>query len=408
MSSSHFSKSILQVLPGLHTGGVEKTTLDIGQAIVNRGWRSVVASSGGRLLNELIDQGSHHVQMPLQSKNPITIWRNAARLSKLIVDENIMLIHARSRAPAWSALMAARRTGIPLVTTYHGAYNQNNFIKGWYNSVMARADVVIANSTWTAELIKARNPWASTRITTIHRGTDFTEFSQAAISSKRRSDLRQNWGLGEEDFVVLQLARLTGWKGQSVVIETAERLIKDFPKLRFVLAGDAQGRDDYLVGLKQKISASGLQNVVILPGHCADPAAAMAIADCVVVASIEAEAFGRAAVEASALERPLIVTRIGAVGETVLAAPEVRENERTGWKVTPSNSLEMSNALREILSLTPNQRQIIGIRARHYCEQNFLLSQMCEKNAGSLRKVPVEIKHQPFLKQLQQVAVFQK
>ena len=135
MSSSPSSKSILQVLPGLHTGGVEKTTLDIGQAIVNRGWRSVVASSGGRMLNELVDQGSHHVQMPLQSKNPITIWRNAARLSKLIVDENIALIHARSRAPAWSALMAARRTGIPLVTTYHGAYNQNNFIKGWYNSI---------------------------------------------------------------------------------------------------------------------------------------------------------------------------------------------------------------------------------------------------------------------------------
>ena len=119
--------------------------------------------------------------------------------------------------------------------------------------------------------------------------------------------------------------------------------------------------------------------MVILPGHCPDPAAAMAIADCVVVASIEAEAFGRAAVEASALECPLIVTRIGAVGETVLATPEVRENERTGWKVTPSSSLEMSNALREVLSLTPNQRQTIGIRARRYCEQNFSLSQMCEK-----------------------------
>jgi len=215
------SKTILQVLPGLHTGGVEKTTLDIGCAIVNRGWKSVVASSGGRLLDELTSQGSHHVQMPLASKSPITIWQNAARLSRLINDENIALIHARSRAPAWSALLAARRTGIPFVTTYHGAYNQGNPLKGWYNSVMTRSDAVIANSQWTAELIRERNPWASARITTIHRGTDFSKFSPAAVSSKRILDLRQSWGLGDGDFVVLQLARLTGWKGQSVVIDAA-------------------------------------------------------------------------------------------------------------------------------------------------------------------------------------------
>lgn len=370
---------ILQVIPGLHTGGAEQTALDIGDAVVAEGWQSVVASAGGRMLERLTDGGSKHVEMPLDSKNPFVMWRNAARLVTLIESEGVNLIHARSRAPAWSALLAARRTGIPFVTTYHGSYNQKWRIKALYNSVMARADIVIANSQWTADLVASRNPWAKDRIRVIHRGTDYDVFKSASVSDERRDRLRHQWGIGENDITIVQLARLTGWKGQAVVIDAAARLVKDHKNLKFILAGDAQGRDDYLAMLQQKINHHGLEEHVVLPGHCDDPAAAMSVADLVLVASTQAEAFGRAAVEAGALERPVIVSRIGAVGETVLAEPEVNESERTGWKVEPGDPDQLAQAVRECLMMDSKQRHAIGSRARSHGKRHFSLQQMCNK-----------------------------
>lgn len=378
---------ILQVIPTLHTGGAERTAIDIGEALLARGWGSVVASAGGRLVDQLTAGGSSHVMLPLDSKNPLTIWRNAARLVTLIKSQNISLIHARSRAPAWSCLLAARRTGIPFVTTYHGAYNQNSALKGLYNSVMARADIVIANSQWTADLIASRNPWAKDRIEVIHRGTDFEAFSRESIREDRLEKLRRQWTISPNDIVIVKLARLTTWKGQGVVIDACAELIKDFPNLKIVLAGDHQGRDEYLTGLKQKIDGHGLGDRVILPGHCDDPAAAMAVADIVVVASIEAEAFGRAAVEAGALEKPVIVTRIGAVGETVLAAEDVNEDEITGWKVTPGDAHDLAKTLRNCLSLSPDQRHLVGQRARRHGQNNFSLQQMCSKTLSIYDKL---------------------
>ncbi len=379
MPTSKHTKTILQVLPGLQTGGAEKTTLDIGKAITDHGWNSIVASSGGRMVEELVLNGSRHAEMPLASKNPLTIWRNAARFTRLIRDVEVDLIHARSRGPAWSALIAARRTGIPYVSTYHGAYGQKNIFKKWYNSVMARANRIIANSEWTAKLVRKRNPEAINRIVTVHRGTDFSDFSQKAISVNRRASLRSSWGVNKENFIVVHLARLTRLKGQIFVIEAAAQLQGEFPNLRFVLAGDTKGREEYTNRLKAIIAARKLESVVFMPGHCDDPAAAMAVADCVVMPSIEPETFGRAAVEACGLERPLIVTRIGAVEETVLAVPEVQESERTGWKVSPENATEIAETLREIINLTPKKRAAIGKRARYHCKTNFSLDQMCQK-----------------------------
>ena len=163
------------------------------------------------------------------------------------------------------------------------------------------------------------------------------------------------------------------------MIDAAAEITKDFPAVKFVLAGDAQGREDYLAGLKKQIQTHGLEDAVFLPGHCNDPAAAMAIADIVVVASIEAEAFGRAAVEAGALEKPVIVTRIGAVGETVLAVPDVPANQRTGWKVEPGNSMELANALRDVMTMDEAERISVGKQARLHGEEAFSLEQMCTK-----------------------------
>ena len=371
--------TILQVIPGLHTGGAERTAVDIANAVVQRGWKSIVASAGGRLLPQLMETGSEHIILPLESKNPFVILSNARRLQTIIEDHNVSIIHARSRAPAWSALIAARRCKIPLVSTYHGAYNQKNRLKALYNSVMARADIVIANSGWTAELIKVRNPTAVPKIRIIHRGTDFQAFKKSKVSKDRLKRLQKDWNVTEDKLLVVKLARVTGWKGQSVVIDAAAILAQTNKPVQFVLAGDAQGRDDYLGGLKRQIISHNLEKQVILPGHCDDPAAAMALADIVIVASTEAEAFGRAAIEAGALEKPVIVSRIGAVVETVLAEPDVDRNDRTGWKVEPGNAQELASALKEVIALSNDERAKIGKRAREHGEKNFSLEQMCEK-----------------------------
>ena len=244
---------------------------------------------------------------------------------------------------------------------------------------MARADVVIANSQWTADLIASRNPWARDRIQVVHRGTDFDEFKQSSITEQRQSALHDQWGVKKRHTLIVQLARLTGWKGQTVVIDAAADLVADHKDLRFILAGDAQGREDYLAMLRQKITEYGLEDHVVLPGHCDDPAAAMAAAELVLVASTQAEAFGRAAVEAGALERPVIVSRIGAVGETVLATPEVTESERTGWKVTPGDAGELAQAIRDSLALDDDQRRAIGVRARNHGISNFALNKCTTK-----------------------------
>ena len=379
MSDEPNTKHVLQVIPDMGTGGAEKTTLDIGNELVRLGWLSTVASNGGRLVPALETGGSVHLKMSMHSKNPLTIIVNGFKLARIIRAKNINIVHARSRAPAWSALIAARLTGVPFVTTYHGAYSQSGRIKALYNSVMARADTVIANSNWTADLIRKRHSWSRNKIVTIHRGTDFDAFVSSAVSDERMENIKNSWTIEENDFVVLKLARLTEWKGQKYLIEAVGMIIEEFPQLKLVLAGDAQGRDAYKNQLIDLIAKHDLQKRVILPGHCDDPAAAMASSNAVVVASTDAEAFGRAAVEASAFEKPLIVTRIGAVVETVLSEPEVTKSQTTGWKVPPANTREMARALKELLLSSKDEQSAIGVRARAYVTENFSLQQMCSK-----------------------------
>lgn len=372
-------KTILQVLPSLQTGGAEKTTVDISAALVDRGWQSIVVSEGGRMEKDLVSHGATHIRLPLASKNPLTIWQNSRNLIKVINDYKVDLIHARSRSPAWSALWACKQTDTPFVTTYHGAYSQKNRIKAWYNSVMTRSDIIIANSKWTADLIKKRDPSAEDRIVPIYRGTDFSAFSKEGVESDRLSQLKSLWSIQEGDFVFLHLARLSSGKGQKTIIECAARLRAEHSNLRFILAGDHQGRTDYLSELKSMIAQRRLEDCVHLVGHCDDPAAAMAICDAALVASIYAETFGRAAVEASAFEKPVIVTQVGAVAETVLTPPDVPESQRTGWKIAPDNVDSMERAIREMLQMSPERHIQIGQNARNHVVANFSIERMCRE-----------------------------
>jgi len=351
--------TILQIIPRLDTGGAELSTIEIAEAIVRAGGRALVATEGGRMTDRITALGGEIITLPLESKNPATILANARRLAGLVRTRGVALLHARSRAPAWSALIAARRTRVPFVTTYHGAYGERGRIKRLYNSVMARGDVVIANSQYTSDLIRARYGALAGTPRVIPRGVDIARFSLAAIDPARMSALRNAWGVTPDQPLILHAARLTTWKGQRYVIEAVGRLkaAGQLGDAALILAGDAQGRDDYADGLRARATDLGVGDRVHLVGHVDDIAAVTA------VASIEPEAFGRAAAEALAVGCPTITTNIGAPPEIVLAPPQVAPGEATGWHVPPRDAVALAGALAEALALTDAARRAMGTRA---------------------------------------------
>lgn len=370
--------TILQIIPHLDTGGAERTTVEMTQAIVAAGGRALVASAGGRMAKQVIAAGGELISFNAASKNPLTMLANARLLKKIIESEKVDLLHARSRAPAWSALIAARLTGRPLVTTYHGAYNERIALKRAYNSIMARGDVVIANSHYTARLIQTRYGTPERRIRVIHRGIDEESFDPERVSPDRIERLRARWGVLTGQRVILHAARLTGWKGQSVVINAAARIARQQEASNWVviLAGDAQGRSGYVEGLQQQIAKLGLIDRVRLVGHVDDMPAAYLLAHVAVVASTEPEAFGRAAAEAEAMRCPVIATNIGAAPETVRAEPQVAASEITGWLVPPGDTEALAHYMNHALALSDSQRASIGKRARNHVSQSFSLAAM--------------------------------
>ena len=375
--SSLTGKSILQIIPRLDAGGAERTTLDIAEALVHAGANALVATEGGRLVPELEAKGGVVIPFPAATKNPFSMIRNIFRLRALCKYEKVDLIHARSRAPAWSAFFVAKLSGIPFVTTYHGSYSGSFFLKVFYNSIMARGDLVIANSHYTAALIERLHTSAISKLRVIHRGTNLQIFSQDAISQERREALRLAWGIDPNCSIILIAARLTGWKGHRVLIHAARQLIdrgvKDFV---VVMAGDAQGRDAYVDELKSLIRAVSVGDYIRIVGHCADMPAAFALASVVAVPSIEPEAFGRSAVEAQALGKPVIVSDLGAVSETVLAPPECEETERTGWRVVAGDHEALAKVLFNVLMLSNDKRASLARRAIEHVRAQFSLSKM--------------------------------
>lgn len=370
--------TILQVIPELDTGGAERTTIEIAAAITRAGGRALVLSEGGRLEADLAAAGGELVRCPAGTKNPFRMLANAGRISRIIAAENVDLVHARSRAPAWSALLATRRSRHPFVTTYHGAYNETNAAKRAYNAVMAKGDITIANSRYTARLVASRYGTPEDRLRVVYRGVDGTLFDPGAIAPARIAALRAAWKVGADAPLVLHAARLTGWKGQTVVVEAA-RLLRERGALgdaHVILAGDAQGREIYRKGLAAAIAAAGLGGRVHLVGHVADMAAAFRTAHVAVVASIEPEAFGRAATEAEAVACPVIATRIGAPPETVLAPPDVAPEAATGWLVPPGNAAALADVLAEALALSAESRAAMGERARRHVLAAFSLAAM--------------------------------
>lgn len=342
--------ALLQVTPRLDSGGVERTTVDIARAVVAAGGRALVASAGGRLESELADVGGELVRLAVDSKNPLVQAGLAGSLRRLIQAEGVSLVHARSRAPAFAAACAARAAHVPFVTTYAGIYNAGSGLKRWYNGVMARADLVIANSAYTRAHILAQHRVAPERVITIPRGVDLARFDAAAVSAARIGAVRNAWGLPADESrpVVLLAGRLTRWKGQGLMVEALARLkTLGAPLPLVVMVGEGEGGRGFEGELKRTIAAAGLESAVRLVGHCADMPAAYLCASLAAAPSLDPEAFGRTAVEPQAMERPVLASDHGAAAETVA-------DGETGWLVAPGDANAWADALHFAFAAGPS------------------------------------------------------
>jgi glycosyltransferase involved in cell wall biosynthesis len=355
MSRSPDSPVVLQVLPSLITGGVERGTVEIALAIAEAEATALVASAGGPLVRQIERAGGTHITIPLTTKSPLGIWRNAAALEAVIRDHKVSLVHARSRAPAWSAWLACQRTGVPFVTTYHGTYGEEFPFKRRYNSVMARGRIVIAASHFIAGLVQTRHRLDPARIRVIPRGVDPAVFDPTTISGCRIAKLAAEWRLPDGVRTVVLPGRLTCWKGQAVLLEAIARLNR--PDVMCVFVGSHQGRHGYAQDLERQAASLGLAGRLRLVGQCDDMPAALALADVVVHASTKPEAFGRVVIEAQAMARPVIASDLGGPVETV------RHGE-TGWRVRPNDPDALATAIGVALDLDPTERLALGQRAR--------------------------------------------
>lgn len=368
--------TILQVVPQLETGGSEQSAVEITQALTRAGARALVATEGGRMATTVTDAGGEIITLPVASKNPITIFANARRIAEIVEARDVSLLHARSRAPAWSAFLAARRTKRPFVTTYHGNYSNRAPFKALYNSVMARGDRVIVGSRYTAALVAARHHVPMERLRVIYRGIDLSHFKPGSIEPERLAKLRAAWGTEDGQPIILHAARLRRLKGHAVVIEAARRLLEtnQLGEAIFILAGDTQGRDAYKQELEQHISDAGLSGRVRLVGHCDDVPAAFSLARVSVVASTRAETFGRTSIESQAMGCPVIVSDVGAAPENVI--PASSGAAFTGWVVPVADSNALAAQISEALALPQTARVALGNRANRHVVAQFALTEM--------------------------------
>ena len=375
--------TLLQVTPELETGGAEQTTIDVARAVVKRGGRALVASRGGRMAQRLAGDGGELVEMPAHSKNPLRLLDNAIRLIGVIRAEGVDLIHARSRAPAFSALWAAKVTGIPFVATYHGVYNARGRLKRWYNAVMTRGEVIIANSEYTRRHVIEEHDVLAEKVVAIPRGVDLARFDPARVSAARVEALRRAWGVDAADprLKVLLAGRLTRWKGQGLLIAAAAKL-KAAGEKRFLilLAGDDQGRNAYRAELEAAISKAGLEDNVRLVGHCEDMPAAYLLADVAAAPSLDPEAFGRTAVEPQVMGRPVLAAAHGAPMETVV-------HGKTGWLVSPGDPDAWADALARVLRMTLRKRLAMGDAARERAVGLYSVEAMCEATLAVYARV---------------------
>ncbi len=366
---------VLQVIPKLGYGGAETGCYDIAHYLPENNCKSFIATSGGELLKYVDKKKVKVFRLPLQSKNPLIILINAIILTLIILLNNISIVHARSRAPAWSCLLATKLTGRKFVTTFHGTYNFKSDIKRIYNSVMIRSDLIIAGSNFIFSHIKqnySKYLNDKKKLMVIFRGINIDYFDPTTKIENDENKLLNKWDIDKNKKIILLPGRLTSWKGQEVFIEAINlvNIELGYESFYAVILGSDQGRDLYKKKLIRLSEQYRLTKQIRFIDHCKDMALAYKISDIVVSASIEPEAFGRVAVEAQSMEKPIIASNIGGSNETII-------DEKTGFLYEAGNAKSLSNKILRIINMDENLLKSIGSKGRKNVVEKFNVEKMC-------------------------------
>ena len=369
-------KSILQVVPELDVGGAEITTLEMARAIVASGGRALVATQGGALASEIEKAGGEIISLPVASKNPIVMWKNARRLAALLRAENIDLLHTRSRAPGWSGLWAGKWAGVPFMTTYHSSVQDKPRGKVFYNSILVRGRVSIANSHYTASQIAKVYPHVVDKLRVIPRGCDVEALAKDNFKAADKAAKRAQWQVPKNAFVIMCPARVTPLKGQHVLLEALSKLASDTEPY-LVLVGSAQGRDGYVAELTAQAEKLDLRARLVFAGLESHMASAYAAADLAVVPTIRPEPFGRTIIEAQAASLPVVASDAGGFRETVIAKPA--SDGGSGWLAKPDSADALAQALDAALQLPAQDLKQMGANGCANVRAHYTQTAMCNR-----------------------------
>lgn len=360
---------ILQVLPALGTGGVERGTVDMAKAIIQAGGIAIVASEDGIWQHYLEKIGAIYIHLPLSSKNPWIIWKNHYALIKIIQYYKVDIVHARSRAPAWSAWLAAKKCHIRFVTTWHGVFQAKWFGKRWYNQVMTKGEKVIAISHYIANHLQQEYHVNQQKLCIIPRGVDLTIFDPSLPLGNRISSLAQSWGISEEQKILLLPGRITEWKGHKLLLQAFAELKFNHPNWICIFVGPAKEKDHFLKELLDLADYLKIKKSIYFVGNSQDMPAVYALANIVVVPSLKPEPFGRVVIEAQAMEKPVVVANHGGAAETV-------EENVTGYLFKPGSVNNLVFVLDQLMEKTDADLNWIGRLAREAVQKKYTLQQM--------------------------------
>ena len=363
---------IVQILPALNRGGVERGTVEVADAIVKNGWKSVVISNGGLLTSQLKRVGATVYEVPVHRKNPF-LWGSARRqVKRILQQEGVDIVHVRSRAPAWIALPAANSLGIATVSTVHSKFAPANIFKKIYNGKMLKADRVIAISHFVENEIFTHygKSGVAEKLSVIHRGVDLGMFDPKAVNQQRIIAEADRLGLPDDKSIIMLPARATSWKGHENLIQALAQLSDKDAIL--MLLGIEDGPPAYAEKLRTMAVRYGLGGRVRIGAGSRDMPAALMLADVVAMPSIKPEPFGRVAIEALAMGRPVVAFRHGGAVESI-------DEGRTGWLADPLSVDSLAEALQTALSLTPRKRRALAKDARQQMTDQFSKDMMCER-----------------------------
>jgi len=366
---------ILQVIPKLGYGGAETGCYDLAHYLPEKNCKSFIVTSGGELIKFIDKKKVKVIRLPVQSKNPLMILFNSIMLIGIILFYNITIVHARSRAPAWSCLLATKLTRRKFVTTFHGTYNFSGKLKKYYNSVMARSDLIIAGSNFIFSHIKENYSEflrSTKKFLVIFRGINVDYFDASTILEINEKKLLEKWEINKEKKILLMPGRLTSWKGQELLIEAINlaKIELGYEAFHVVILGSDQGRELYKKKLIRLTEQYRLTNQIKFIDHCEDMALAYKVSDIVVSASIEPEAFGRVAVEAQSMEKLIIASNIGGSNETII-------NGKTGILFKSGDSKSLCEKIIQAITMDDKLIELIGKEGRKNIIKKFNVEKMC-------------------------------